>query len=168
MSFKTIIVAGFPGVGKTAASKDDLSIADSDSSSWSKDSSVWPDNYLDHIERVYEEAAMRFVLTSTHREVIEGLVSRRIPFHVVVPTRELKTVYLERYRQRGSPPEFIKLMDDKWGSFIDDIEAFAYPRDGDRPGLLLSVFYLTTPDAYVSDVMGVIRSRGLRGAGGAG
>ena len=59
------------------------------------------------------------LLVSTHETTRSQLVDLGIPFLLVYPEIELKSEYLDRYRQRGSSPEFIDLMDNNWTNFIE-------------------------------------------------
>ena len=124
------VFACFPGTGKSYAKENftRLEIADSDSSQFSwvyhEDGTKtrnpeFPTNYIVEIKRRMEENDVVFV--STHAEVIKALVDENIPFTIVHPARKLKTEYLDRYLQRGSDQGFIKLLDDNWDGFIDNV-----------------------------------------------
>lgn len=116
---KTHIIAGFPGVGKSWL-KDKLGeeVSDSDSSKFPKDE--FPQNYIDHIKSL--QGKKKIILVSTHKDVLNKLEEEGISYILAYPKRELKEEYLERYKERGSPPQFIELLDKKWDSFIDDLE----------------------------------------------
>lgn len=118
-----IIISGFPGVGKTAlynSLKDSclVTILDSDSSNFPKDG--FPDNYLKHIEKEYNEIGNlpKIILVSTHAEVRQGLREKALPYELVVPRHSLKEEYLQRYQERGSSQAFIDLMRDNWENFL--------------------------------------------------
>ncbi len=122
---KTLLIAGFPGVGKStfcANADSSLSISDSDSSQFAKDAN-WPQNYLDHIEQ--QIGVRDYVLISTHKEVLDALIARKWPFALVRPHRELKPFYLQRYLDRNSPPTFIDSMCRNWSRYMDDLDQFA-------------------------------------------
>lgn len=116
---KSLVIAGFPGVGKSylkkLAPKGDIS--DSDSSTFPKDG--FPENYLDHIESLRDKVAI--ILTSTHKEVLNGFEERGIPYVLVHPKPSNKKEYLQRYIDRGSPKEFVELLDNKWIEFMNDL-----------------------------------------------
>lgn len=118
----TKVICGFPGVGKSTLYRElkeqGVQILDSDSSTFDKAS--FPENYLTHIEMA--RLAGFTVLVSTHREVREGLHARNIPFILARPaSTDQKQEYLQRYEDRGSPPEFVQLMDRMWDTFYDDV-----------------------------------------------
>ena len=121
---KTFIISGFPGVGKSwLKNKYKEGISDSDSSQFPKDD--FPQNYIKHIKSLIGDKSI--ILTSTHKEVLDGLESENIDYILVYPQKELKEEYLERYKERGSPEGFIKLLDSKWDEFMSDLEN-TYPK----------------------------------------
>lgn len=118
-----IIISGFPGVGKTALYnllKDSslVTILDSDSSNFPKFG--FPDNYLNHIEKEYNEIGdlPKIILVSTHADVRQGLSERALPYELVIPYHSLKEEYLQRYKERGSNQAFVDLMSGNWENFI--------------------------------------------------
>ena len=121
---KTFIIAGFPGIGKSWLNKKyGNDISDSDSSQFPKED--FPSNYIEHIKSLIGKKPI--ILTSTHKEVLDGLESENIDYILVYPQKELKEEYLERYKERGSPEGFIKLLDSKWDEFMSDLEN-TYPK----------------------------------------
>lgn len=113
------VISGFPGVGKTELYKDlvkrGYKVRDSDSSLFDKEH--FPENYLDDIE---EKKGQGFiVLVSSHEEVRLGMEERGIDYILAYPNIALKEEYLERYRRRGSPDEFVSLLGGKWEEFIE-------------------------------------------------
>lgn len=149
-----IIVAGFPGVGKThyynqvISFNPSIKIHDSDSSkfSWILNSGKkqrnpdFPNNYINHIKSL-----QGLVLVSTHPEVRSSLEENNLHYYLVYPSRLLKEEYLQRYRTRGSPPSFISLMDEQWDSFIDSVQS----TEG-------CTHVTLTPGMYLKDVVGMM------------
>lgn len=145
------IICGFPGVGKSTlynAVKDrgDIRITDSDSSKYSKDN--FPKNYIDDIQRTVVEAKNSnykeiIILCSTHEAVRSELKARNIPFTVVYPERSCKAEYLHRYKERGSPQALIKIIDNNWDTWMDQLES----ETAERKFRLL-------PGQYLSDLAG--------------
>jgi hypothetical protein len=127
---KAVIIAGFPGVGKSHCVKecpDKMLDLDSSSFSWVMNSNGektrnpdFPENYIDAIEKASHDYKVIFV--STHEDVVKGLSGRRIGFIVVHPDISLKEEYLQRYRDRKSPQNFIDLLDANWDTWINDFE----------------------------------------------
>ena len=147
---ETLVIAGFPGVGKshyTAHTTLDVSDSDSSQFSWSSmgvRNPDFPNNYINHIESLVGETDVIFV--STHKEVLRALTDKGIPFVVAFPHRSLKEAYLVRYSLRGSPSEFVSLMDRKWGEFHDDILLFLNEvKNNNKVGYLM----LNSPDDYI-------------------
>lgn len=135
MEVKTIIVAGFPGVGKTYLfnnykDSDSFIVLDSDSSdySWIKDENGkntttrnprFPGNYIDHIK--YNIGKADLILVSTHKEVLDALDASGITYIIAFPNENLKEDYLKRYKDRGNDDKFIKLLSDNMDEWIGQI-----------------------------------------------
>ena len=120
------IIAGFPGVGKTYLSNkfpSTFNDADSSKFSWESEGVRHPDfpaNYTKHLCESAMENDVTFC--STHKVVLDDLIHRCIAFTLIYPKRGLKEIYLARYASRGDNEGFINLMNEKWDSFIDDLE----------------------------------------------
>lgn len=114
-----MLVAAFPGTGKTHFFKRSYTgvVLDSDSSLFDK--SKFPDNYIQHIKNCQDAATI--ILISSHKEVREALVKNGLRFTLVYPKETLKEEYLERYRQRGSSQAFIDLIDKNWSVWMFDL-----------------------------------------------
>lgn len=116
---KTVIIAGFPGVGKSFLyNQYGEDVSDSDSSKFSKDN--FPQNYIEHIKSLI--GGKKLILVSTHKEVLEALENEGLGYILVYPKRELKEEYIQRYKDRGSPEGFINLLNSKWDEFHNDLE----------------------------------------------
>jgi len=134
MFLKTLVVSGFPGVGKTVffeqAKKSKFRVLDSDSSqfSWISEGVRNPDFlncYIRHIENNLYKADV--ILVSSHDIVRQALAKNNIEYILVYPDRSLKWEYIERYASRGNNEGFLKLLEEKWDDFIDQIEQETYP-----------------------------------------
>ena len=118
----TIVIAGFPGIGKSYFKENhlELKVVDSDSSSFSKD--PWfPLNYMNHLKTQLKSADV--VLISTHKVVRQALEFHKIEHIIVVPEASAveREHYLQRYRDRGSSEQFISLINDNWYDWLVDI-----------------------------------------------
>lgn len=122
-----LVIAGFPGIGKSYLYNNNTygyKIYDSDSSKFPKDEN-WPNNYLDYITNIIEKAdELTIILTSTHKEVLQGLISRNIKFIIVSPMEynNIKMNFINRYKSRGSNEKFIDFMNNNWSKFMKDID----------------------------------------------
>ena len=119
---KALILAGFPGIGKTSVFNSSINlqktILDSDSSKFDKSEFLL--NYINHIkENLY---LFDIILVSTHDQVLKSLIEHQIDFYVVYPDKSLKSEYLERYKNRGSSKEFINLIESNWDIWITELE----------------------------------------------
>ena len=122
---KPMLVAGFPGTGKSSYCYRDADYmpqgfaTDSDSSKFDK--ANFPQNYIEHIKGKISEGYAR-IFISSHKEVRDALVENGLEFTLVYPKKELKEEYLKRYKERGSPDGFIKLISDNWDLWLDELK----------------------------------------------
>jgi hypothetical protein len=125
-----IIISAFPGVGKTwlfnNQDKLGLIVDDSDSSkfSWLDDGITrnpdFPNNYIRHImDRMYN---VDIICVSSHEVVRNTLVDNKLNHIVVYPNILDKEIYIQRFKDRGSPENFIRFIDNNWENFIEDME----------------------------------------------
>jgi hypothetical protein len=158
---KARVVSAFPGTGKSHLYREQHSmvVLDSDSSqySWVYNSDGikvrnpdFPNNYMTHIKEAMEQVDL--ILVSTHKEVRDALVANNISFDLVFPDSSLKDEYIQRYKDRGSDERFIKLMEDNFEKFIDELKN----QEGciklvlDRPNIFLSdVRYSKEPVSFL-------------------
>ncbi|WP_039240936.1 hypothetical protein [Clostridium botulinum] len=128
----TIIISGFPAVGKSYLfnNKNELKILDSDSSqiSWISEGvrhPNFPQNYIEHIKDNIGKADI--ILVSSHKVVRDALKSNNIDYVIVYPSITLKNEYIQRYKERGNNEGFINMIDENWDSFISEIEEETFP-----------------------------------------
>lgn len=122
-----MLISAFPGTGKSyyvnygegSGYMPQGFATDSDSSKFDK--SGFPENYIRHIKEKISEGYAR-IFISSHREVRKALVENDLFFTLVYPSRELKEEYLQRYKERNSPDNFIKLLSDNWDLWLDELE----------------------------------------------
>ena len=137
---KTIIVCGFPGVGKTlAASWAAGVVIDCDSSrfhytSEGEERVGWVKQYVDQIESLAKKGEYTVVLTSTHAQVLNELDNRGLDYIIVLPRRDCKDEYLGRYLKRGSDFDFVEDRFWTWDTFLDQLEERAVPQIHLGPG----------------------------------
>jgi hypothetical protein len=123
----TLLICGFPGIGKSFLKKKFSSfVSDSDSSTFAKDN--FPENYVDAIESALDEYPIdRVFLISTHTSVRSELAYRKLSYVIVYPKKEDKQIYLKRYQNRGSSENFVNLLDSNWDSFIESCDSDPTP-----------------------------------------
>ena len=134
----TVVISGFPAVGKTQFVKNrkDLKVLDSDSSnfSWTKDNEGnntkernpnFPNNYIQHIKDNLGKVDV--ILVSSHDIVRKALEDNEIKYYLVYPDKDLKEEYIDRYIVRGNNTNFIDFINDNWDKFIDDIDNETFP-----------------------------------------
>ena len=132
------VYSAFPGVGKTYYFKTtDKNVLDSDSSTFDK--SLFPDNYIEHIERNIQNPIVDNILVSSHKDVRDALLKKGIPFVLVYPDRNIKEEYIQRYKDRGNNDAFVDLLDKNWDNWIDEMDN----QEGCKKIILGSGQYLT-------------------------
>lgn len=124
---ETTIVSAFPATGKSYfyANCKDLIVLDSDSSkfSWLSEGVRNPNFLRDYIKHIRDNVTyVDMIFVSSHDDVRDIMFQVNTRFTLVYPERELKNEYLKRYKERGSPKEFIEMMNRMWDSFIDSME----------------------------------------------
>lgn len=130
-----IIIAGYPGVGKTTTTLNKgLLTRDMESSNfhWVTDGNgnkipnpEWPGNYVQAIiddAQYKNEAVGLYTLCSTHKDVLLELARRKIPFIIYAPAT--KEYAIGRYEARGNTPEFIEKLDKNWDTYMTDLDSY--------------------------------------------
>lgn len=135
---KTKIISAFPGTGKTFYHKNHPETTlDSDSSffSWWYDDKgnkvldengnqirnpYFPQNYIKHI--ISNIGKYEYIFVSSHKEVREALVNNCLLFYLIYPDYNDKNDYIERYKERGSSDDFIKLVESNWDNWIEELD----------------------------------------------
>lgn len=141
---ETIVIAAFPGCGKSYATGiyPHLHILDSDSSTFDK--SDFPANYIRHIKENIGKCDVIFV--SSHQEVRDALVEEGIFFTLVLPHPGDKESYIARYYARGSSDNFIKLIAEHWSEWVGKSML--------QKGALV---YMLPPNSFISERLSHIR-----------
>ena len=126
---ETIIIAGFPGTGKSILTNEYRNLtSDSDSSKFSwimtEEGKVrnpdFPNNYIEHIKSLIGK--VRIIFVSTHDVVRQALKDNNIEYVLVYPGKNCKDIYMNNYKNRGNDDAFLKLMDQNWDKFINQLE----------------------------------------------
>lgn len=116
----TQIISAFAGMGKSHfESENKYSCLDLDSSNFSKDPK-FPHNYINEI--IDNVGKYKYILISTHDVVINELARRMYDFIVLIPHKNQKDVFEQRYVDRISSIDFITHMMDNWDNYIDMIQ----------------------------------------------
>lgn len=126
---KTIVISGFPGVGKSTMSNANILDSDSSKFSWTQEGMRHPDfpnNYMEHIKN--NLGKVEFILVSSHDTVRNALREHAIHYTLVYPSIELKDEYVQRYRNRENPEPFITFISSNWENFIHTLQNEIFPR----------------------------------------
>ena len=84
----------------------------------------WPSNYISTIKALDTSGMYMNVMVSSHKMIREEMAKAGIKYTNVFPenTPAMKKLILDRYRARGSSPEFIKHLDEHWDEYISEME----------------------------------------------
>ena len=127
---KTRIISAFPGSGKSYyhnQHKETTLDSDSSNFSWVKDkngnntterNTDFPENYIEHIKK--NIGKYEFIFVSSHKVVRDALKYNCLFFYLLYPPLYDKDKYIQRYKDRGSPDGFIKLLDSKFEEWIHE------------------------------------------------
>lgn len=149
----SVLIFGFPGVGKTYAFQNQeklgITLQDSDSSHFhwvypdgdtefknpiTDDDGkkiphpAWPANYAQYIELTGKEQVKKpdYIMISTHEIVMNTLANLKFESFTIIPDKSAKNYFLELYKKRGNDEAFIKMMNDNWEEFIEGTKKRAF------------------------------------------
>ncbi len=136
-----VIIAGFPGVGKSTCTKlleKEKSCIDFESTNykWIKDNDghshinpLWPANYVKAIKMLKYETYglqeyknLKYIFISTHKEALSMLKKEGETFIIVAPLN--KDTAIKRYIARGSSDEFIENIDNNFDTYMKDLYSY--------------------------------------------
>lgn len=143
MGERTVIVAGFAGVGKTAAARAlgdcalDLTVApykyvvdgeapgpeegEALKASYGADcmNPAWPENYAASLLDLRASGRYRFVFIPPESRVLSWLELLGVPYVLAVPRADLADEYRQRYDERGNTERFITIFAGCWDSWME-------------------------------------------------
>ena len=137
---ETMIISGFPGVGKSEFFKHqgrhNKTCLDSDSSnfSWVKDENGnntternpdFPANYIEHIKSNMGKVDIIFI--SSHEKVRKALEEANMRYILVYPELNAKDEYIRRYKERGNSETFVSFICGNWENLINDMKNETFP-----------------------------------------
>lgn len=140
---RTRIISAFPGTGKSFYHKNNpKTTIDSDSSEFSwitieewdhmkgyvgsrkERNPDFPGNYIQHIKDCIGK--YEFIFVSTHKEVRKALLDNCLFFYLIYPNKNQRDLYLQRFVDRGSPMEFVHMIDTNWNAWIKELKFCEY------------------------------------------
>lgn len=110
------IICGFAGIGKSTFMRMS-DYVDLESTPFAKNWDIYTDVAMHMAKNGHR------VMLSCHKELRDMLLAKGADFEVIIPRIEDKEEYLSRYAERGNTEQFIKLFEDKWEDFINEILA---------------------------------------------
>ena len=109
------IICGFAGIGKSYLAKNNIGYVDLESTPFKKNWDIYIDVAIHMQKNGYTP------LLSCHQDLRRLLKKKKVKYIVIIPNRNDKKEYIERYKKRGNDNNFIKLFEDNWEKFIDEI-----------------------------------------------
>lgn len=111
----SLIIAGFPGMGKSYLFNENKEYySDSDSSKFDK--KHFPKNYIKHIKSLVGKKQL--ILVSSHIEVRNAMLMAGMPFIYVIPSLDRKIEFLSNYKERNNTQEFIDNVEMNWERWL--------------------------------------------------
>jgi len=110
------IICGFAGVGKSTLAKNVKGFVDLESTPFKKDWDIYSDVAIHMANNGYQ------VMTSCHKELREILKQKGANYKVYTPTKDEKYQYLQKYKERGNDENFLKLFEENFDKFVEEIE----------------------------------------------
>ena len=131
------VICGFSGVGKSTAEQRHKNVFDFESSAYShrwdvghegEKNKKFPCNYVDALCEHMESHHNAVYLISCHQEVRDELRSRGIKYIIVMPDFTHRNEYIKRWLRRGSSPDFITSMNNRWLEMHHSCEKDSAPK----------------------------------------
>lgn len=122
----TIVISAFPTLAKTTYANNHDDVLDLESSVYSKKvdgskNEEFPKNYVDMIKYHLINNNWRYIFVASHKETREALKADKIKFYTLYPTLEKKQEVLECCKNRGNTPEFIKLIEENYETWVNEM-----------------------------------------------
>lgn len=130
-----VIIAGFPGVGKTYAKEHcaewGFKVVELDTTPylWKKNEesgkiqkiSGFPGNFYEDLEKILKDGQNTdVILVDAHSAVQKLLMDHHLKFVTVYPRKECKEEYLRRYIRAGKPFAFVDSINENWDSLMEE------------------------------------------------
>jgi hypothetical protein len=122
-AYNTEIYAAFCGTGKTYLC-DQLGLKCIEFECWKYRTGDFPDNYIKEIKS--QIGRVDYIFISTDPVVLKTLYAQGINVKLVYPNLGLKKEYRQRFLDRGSPIEFIKMINKPWRQWITELQEQKY------------------------------------------
>lgn len=91
---------------------------------WEYQDKDFPDNYISSILKELDNVDYLFI--STNPIVLKSLYDLGINIQLIYPSNELKSEYFDRYVERDSHPDFLKMLDENWDNWINELKTLNY------------------------------------------
>lgn len=150
-----MIISGFPGIGKSSICRTIPNYTDLESTPFKKNWEI----YVDVIEHMGKNHYNVFV--SSHLSLRKELQKRGLNYIFVVPEKNLKDEYIERYKKRGNSKEFIKQISDNWDVYTSEIpgeKVFRLPSETYLYDVLPTLKTLSKTESLKEDIGGTFSS----------
>lgn len=110
-----MIICGFAGIGKSYIAKHKEGVIDLESTPFKKNWDLYTDVAIHMAKNGYTP------MLSCHKELRDILKEKGADYVVVIPKKEHKQNYIQRYKERGNDENFINLFEQNFEKFIEEI-----------------------------------------------
>lgn len=110
------IICGFAGVGKSTLARKEKGYVDLESTPFKKNWDLYSDVAIHMANNGYN------VMVSCHKELRDMLREKGANYRVYTPTKNVKYLYLQKYKERGNDDAFLKMFENNFEKFIEEIE----------------------------------------------
>lgn len=133
----TTVISGFPCIGKStfaqlfpfifrdleSSTYHWISVIEAGSGNEEKEkipNPEWPKNYIDSIKALEKSGLYLTIMVSSHEDIRRAMQKAGIRYTNIFPsdTPEMKKLILDRAKKRGSPPEFIDLLEKNFSDYV--------------------------------------------------
>lgn len=123
-----IVISAMPALGKSTYSKDKANGSlDLESSLYSRNqdgtrNEEFPGNYINVLKWHLVNMNWKYIFVACHQVVRDNLRNDKIDFITLYPSLDRKEEILNLCRERGNHEDFIKVLDENWEAWINQIK----------------------------------------------
>ena len=124
----TIVIAGYPSLGKSTYCKEKSNNSlDLESSIYSRNqdgtmNEEFPGNYINTLKWHLVNMNWKYIFTACHAVVRDTMKNDKIQFVILYPTKDRKEEILKLCRERGNHEDFINKLSENWDAWISQLE----------------------------------------------
>ena len=82
----------------------------------------WENDYYEELKRLNNENPTKLIIVPTIKSIMRRLKEDDISYMVVIPTRDCKEEYRQRYINRGNNQSFLDVFIERWDVMLDGLD----------------------------------------------